>query len=64
MSKPLTIHYEPAADRLTINGIFYAGVFFRKLWLAKPGMRFEIVKNDGGMITLKDLPSEKLQAKQ
>lgn len=62
MSKPLEFSYDAPTDVLTIEGVEYCGVFFRRLaGTDKPtgfeiGRKFKVVELQKRILTLEQLP--------
>jgi len=48
----LAFHYEPERDLIWIEGIAYAGLFFRLLSIAEPGTWLRIEERSDGVISM------------
>lgn len=64
MPDPLKISYDHEADVLTINGVLFAGKFFRELEEPDPEALYKIARDKRGSLTIRELfapPAEEEQ---
>lgn len=55
MPEPLTISYDRGADVVTINGVVFAGKFFRELEEPDPEALYKIARDPRGSLTSREL---------
>ena len=56
ITKPLKIEYDQYKDQVRIAGVLFSGHFFRFFNEEVPPTDFEFLKNDDGVITIRQKP--------